>query len=179
MVTQLIADGATRLVSFGIAGGLAPALAPGAVLLPNAVHTHKGEAIEVDKSWHGFIAAKLGMVASGIILGAAAIVASAADKHALFHASGAVAADLESGPIARAASAAKIPFIVLRAIADPGERNLPAAAMLGLDDKGRVALRPVLRSILRQPNQIRGLIQVSRDTNRAFDTLRNAGLMLV
>jgi len=175
MVARGIADGATRLISFGIAGGLAPGLAPGALLLPKAVCIESGDTIPVDEKWRAAVAARLGPAEPGLLLGEAAIVASAAAKRALFRSTGAVAADLESGAVARAASRAKIPFLVLRAVADPADRDLPEAALVGLDERGGVALGAVLRSILRRPGQIPALLRVSRDTSRAFRTLRDAG----
>ena len=73
---------------------------------------------------------------------------------------------------------ADIPFAVLRAIADPAERALPPAALIGLNAAGRPALGRVLLSLASQPGQLPALLQVARDTRRALAALRRAGAAL-
>ncbi|MDR3530287.1 MAG: hypothetical protein P4L90_07030, partial [Rhodopila sp.] len=77
------------------------------------------------------------------------------------------AIDLESGAMARVAEAHGLPFIVVRAICDPAERDLPPAALVALDPEGGIGLIPVLRSVLKQPNQLPGLLALARDAGRA------------
>jgi adenosylhomocysteine nucleosidase len=176
-IAGLIAEGASGLVSFGIAGGLDPALASGSVVLPLAVRDEAGESLAVDRAWHGAVAAalaRLGIaIATGDALGAETIVATPERKRAL-HAAGAVIADLESHRVARAAAAAGMPFLVLRAVADPATRGVPAAAQAGLDREGRPALGPVLRSLLRHPVQLPALLRIGRETGLALRALRRA-----
>jgi adenosylhomocysteine nucleosidase len=179
-IAQLIGGGATGLVSFGICGGLDPAIASGAVVLPRTVRTETGARYPVDGKWHAALAAALrstGMaMAIGDMLGSAAIVDTPAGKAARFAASGAVAVDLESHLAAQAALAAGIPFVVVRCVADGPGRRLPPAVLVGLDAAGRLALGPVLGSLLRDPGQIPALLQVALDTRRAFRALRRAAL---
>ena len=47
----LVAAGADALVSFGLAGGLDPALAPGAILVPREVIADDGAALPTDAAW--------------------------------------------------------------------------------------------------------------------------------
>ncbi|HUC65787.1 MAG TPA: hypothetical protein VMA53_10190 [Stellaceae bacterium] len=179
---RLIADGATALVSFGICGGLDPALQPGSLVLPEAVRDAAGERWAAERAWHARIAAAL--VARGIaarqgdLLGADAIVASPARKAVLRRESGAVAADLESHHVARAAVASGLPFLVLRAVADPAERALPPAALIELDASGRPALAAVLLSLGRHPLQLPALLRVAADTRRALRALDRGILAL-
>lgn len=174
-IERLVAAGASGFVSFGICGGLDPALASGTMLLPAAARSETGERYAVDQAWHDALMATLraaGLsVSTGDILGAAAIVHTPARKAALFRESGTVAVDLESHLVARAARAAEIPFVIVRAVADPAGRGLPAAALVGLDAEGRVALGAVLSSIARRPGQIPALLQVALDTRRALGAL--------
>jgi adenosylhomocysteine nucleosidase len=98
-----------------------------------------------------------------LILAGATVVAEAAAKRRLFAATDAHAIDLESGPVARTAKAYQLPFVVVRAICDPAERDLPPAALVALDPNGGIGLRPLIRSLLRQPGQIIGLLTLARD----------------
>lgn len=177
-IAELIADGASALVSFGICGGLDPALEPGALLLPHWVRDESGARFAVDAAWRGRVAASLAAsgqaAAAGDLIGRAAIVATPAQKAALFAAGGAVGADLESHVVARAALRAGLPFLVLRAVADPAARALPPAALIELDGAGRPRLGAVLGSLARRPQQLPALLRVAGDARRALAALRRA-----
>jgi adenosylhomocysteine nucleosidase len=173
-LAQAMAVAAPRgLVSFGIAGGLAPGLAPGAVVLAGAVVAADGTRHSVDAAWRARAQERLGVLA-GDIFGGAAIVAAASEKAALHVRTGAVAVDLESAIVAEAASRAGLPFIVIRAIADPAERDLPPAASIRLKPDGRPDLRAILHAVLIEPGQIAALIRLARDTRRALRALSRA-----
>jgi adenosylhomocysteine nucleosidase len=171
-------EGADALLSFGIAGALAPHLATGALLLPRLVLDEDGSHHAVDETWRArvekMLAAAGRAVESGVMLGAAEAAATPARKAALFQATGSIAVDLESHLVARASAAAKRPFLVLRAIADPASRALPPAAVNGLDENGAPALGRVLSSVLRDPTQIPALIRLAGDTRTALFALRSA-----
>lgn len=175
---RLLAEGAAGLVSFGIAGGLDPALASGMLLLPHVVLAEGAERWEVEPQWRRRLVTALSAaglaVSEGDLLGAGAVAATTADKRALFERTGAAALDLESHAVARVAARAKRPFVVLRALADPAGRGLPPAALVGLDAQGRPAVGPVLAALARDPRQIAGLFRLARDTQRALAALRRA-----
>ncbi len=178
LAEKFLAEGAEGLLSFGIAGALAPNLGTGALLLPRLVLDENGMHHAVDEVWRARVEKMLtaaGQTAkSGVMLGTKEAVASASRKAALFQASGAFAVDLESHLVARAAAAAKRPFLVLRAVADPASRALPPAAVDGLDETGAPALGRVLWSVLRNPTQIPALIRLAGDTRRALFALGSA-----
>jgi adenosylhomocysteine nucleosidase len=182
VTARLIADGATALVSFGICGGLDPALQPGCLLLPEAVRDEAGKRWAAERAWHARIAAALaarGIAArQGDLLGADAIVASPERKAVLRRESGAIAADLESHHVARAAVESGLPFLVLRAVADPAERALPPAALIELDADGRPALAAVLLSLACHPAQLPALLRVAIDTRRALQALNRGAVGL-
>lgn len=165
---DLVAAGAKGLVSFGLAGALAPSLKPGAVLIPSAVVT-LGDSFACDSA----IASLLGLPDSGTILGGETIVATAADKRRLWQHTGALAVDLESGAVARVAREAGLPFAVLRVICDPAGRDLPPAALAALDAAGAIGITRVLASILRDPRQIPVLIALGREAAAARRALRD------
>jgi hopanoid-associated phosphorylase len=179
---RLLAEGAAGLVSFGIAGGLDPALASGMLLLPRAVRGDGEERWEVESQWRRRLATTLATaglaVSEGDLLGAGAVAASAEDKRALFQRTGAAALDLESHAVARVAARAERPFVALRALADPAGRDLPPAALVGLDAQGRPAVGPVLAALAKDPRQVAALFRLARDTQRALAALRRAVAVL-
>jgi hypothetical protein len=81
---------------------------------------------------------------------------------------------MESHIAAAMAAARGLPFAACRVVVDPAWRALPSAAMVGLQDDGSTAIRPVLRELLRSPRQIGALIQVARDAQAARATLVRA-----
>ena len=163
---RLVADGASGLISFGLAGGLDPALAPGTVVVPAAV-VEDGRSYGVDAA----LAARLGRV-GGTQLAAHAVVVGLAERAHLFAATGAGAVDLESGAVARVAKRHDLPFAVLRAVCDPAWHELPPAALVALDRRGGIGMWRVLASIAREPEQVKGLVALARGAAAARAALR-------
>ena len=120
------------LISFGLAGGLAPGILPGALLVPTEV-LEGPRSYPCDPALMQFLGGPTGRpIAAGH-----KIAATVHDKSTLYRRTRADAIDLESGAVARVASARHLPFAVLRAIADPAQRNLPA----GRDDPAKTRRR--------------------------------------
>jgi len=159
---HLIANGATALISFGLAGGLNPALNPGDLIIPTEV-TEAGHSISCDP----MLTTLLGGADAHHLLAGTAIAATKAEKQHLFTTTACAAIDLESGAVARVAKAHHLPFAVLRAICDPATRTLPRAALIPLRPDGGINLPRILASLARYPGQLPGLIAVGRDAARA------------
>jgi adenosylhomocysteine nucleosidase len=159
---RLVGRGAEALVSFGLAGGLAPDVKPGALLVPRAV-AEGAEHYPCDLALIAFLGGSTG----GTILAGTDIAATVAQKSALYRATQIGAVDLESGAVARAAREYGLPFAVLRAIADPATRTLPPAALVPLKPSGAIDLPRILRSVLANPAQIPALIGLARDAEKA------------
>ncbi len=157
----LIAEGATALVSFGLAGGLNPALQAGTLIIPTRVRT-ASTSYTTDPA----LTRLLGGPAHTLYAGDAVAV-TAADKAALHAASGADAIDLESGAVAAVAASHGVPFAALRAICDPADSTLPPAAIIALDAHGAIALARVTAAVLRHPGQVSALLRLARDAARA------------
>lgn len=180
-IRSLIEQGVPGLVSFGIAGGLASNLASGTLIAPAAVRGLDDEAHWVDVEWHARLtraahAAGIPLVVGGI-LGVERIAASATEKARLHDATRAIAVDLESHRVARAAERARLPFLVFRVIADAADRDLPPAALVPLTKSGRPSVR-VLGSIIAGPGQISALLALARETRAALDALRRGAVAL-
>jgi hopanoid-associated phosphorylase len=173
---RLIAEGAAALVSFGLAGGLAPGLRPGDLLLPEIVRSAGSQSWPVDPVWHERVHARLAALEpkAGTVVGSERVVATASDKRALFEAVGALAVDMESHGVAAVASEAGIPFLVLRAIADPADQVVPQVAREALRPDGAIRIRATFGGLLRQPGELIALVRLGRDAAAALTTLRRA-----
>lgn len=171
---KLVARGATALLSFGLAGGLDPALKPGDLLVPMAVIEH-GIVAHTNEA----LSEKIGGWVGGTLFAAERIVVDPQAKRRLRATSGACAVDTESGAVARVAARHDIPFAVLRAICDNANRTLPPAALIALDAKGAIGVGAVLGSVLRHPGQIAGIVGVGRDAATARRALiRRVGVLV-
>ena len=173
---RLLAEGAAALVSFGLAGGLAPELGPGDLLLPETVREAGLASWRVDPLWRERVRARLaggGIVPkTGAIMGSDGIVATAFDKRALSEATGARAVDMESHAVAAVATEARIPFLVLRAIADPADQVVPQVAREALRPDGRIRIRATFGGLLRQPGELMELLRLARQSALALASLR-------
>lgn len=157
-VARLLADGATALISFGICGGLDPRLRPGDLVVPDVVVAEGGARWTADPE----LRARLGEGAGGSLY-TGTLVADPKDKRHTHRTLGAVAADVESGAVARAG----VPFAVLRAVCDPANRALPSVAVHALDKRGRVNGLRLLAALLRRPGQLVGLVGMARNAGSA------------
>ncbi len=165
-VDKLIRGGVTALLSFGVAGGIAPGLYPGAIVIPRTVLTKAGElACDVG------MVRRLGGPSVDCILSSDVAIVSVSAKARLHAETQAMAVDLESGAVAMSAAAAGLPFAALRAICDPWDRALPNAALVGLDEQGAVQILPVLAALARRPTEIISLIKLASDAIAARRSL--------
>jgi adenosylhomocysteine nucleosidase len=159
---QLVEQGATALVSFGFAGGLDPALRAGTIVVPAFVLS-EGASYAADPA----LAARFGGLTGHHLMAGTGVAADAVTKLGLYATTQAHAIDLESGSVARVAQVHGLPFVAVRAISDPADRDLPPAALLALDRQGGVDLVRVLGCLVRQPGQLRGLLRLAWDAARA------------
>jgi adenosylhomocysteine nucleosidase len=173
LARDLVGQGATALLSFGIAGGLAPELATGDLVIGTVVATGQA-AYPCDPELAARLGALLPGAVRGDVWGGDVIVDTAAAKARLHRDSAAVIVDLESAAVAMAAAEAGLPFGVLRAVADPAAHGLPPAALVGLDAEGRPAIGPVLRALARSPGQLPALIRLGRQSGTAMKALLSA-----
>ena len=129
---QLAARGARAIISFGPAVGLAPVLRPGDLVIAECVVLPSGATIATDPAWRTRLVRCLSPLNPNLkvarLAGRDRLAASAGEKRAVFQATFAAALDSESHAIAEVAQAAGLPFLALRAVADPAEQNRPAAA---------------------------------------------------
>ena len=154
--------GAGLLVSWGLAGGLSAAVAPGTVVLPKRVLAEGEAPLAVDAAWHSRLAALADelVVDCGDLLTVGEPLESPAAKRAAAALSNAVAVDMESAGIAIAAARGRVPFVVLRVVIDGVDDSLPAGSQHWLDEQGRTRASAVLRAVV-DPRQWRGLANLA------------------
>ncbi len=174
---KLVQLGATRLLSFGLAGGLKPGLPAGTLIIASTICA-VGETKHCDDYWNAKLRRKLPKAIVGPVWASGTIVKRSQDKKTLFEQSGCLAADMESCAVSKAALEARIPFVVVRAIADTAEMDLPPAALVPLRGDGRVEVGKVFKSILKSPAQSPSLIHLGRNTCKAMLSLKKAALYL-
>ena len=165
--------GARAVISFGIAGGLAPALRPGTVLLARAVFDGRRR-VAADRAWLEHLARALPHAVLADLAGVDRVVAGIAAKRALHRDTGAAAVDMESHVAGRLAAQHRVPFAALRVVADPADRGLPHAATVGMRPDGSTDVRAVLRSLLDRPRDVPALIRTALDARTAFAGLHRS-----
>jgi adenosylhomocysteine nucleosidase len=169
---EWIAQGHVRaLMSFGLCGGLDPALKPGTVLVAHQIKLHHGGTLRFDGRWARAIAARIPEALIAPLLGLDRVAATVEQKRSLFERHATPAVDMESAGIARAAHEAQIPFVALRAVADPAHRTLPPAAFDAMDAQGGVRPLRVLFRLLRRPGDLMALLALAADARRGYDAL--------
>ena len=169
----LIAEGATALLSWGSAGGLAASLLPGNLILPKNIISSEQSVFPVDLDWHERLCRLLqGQIEfhTQPLAESTAILSTPAEKRELFKQSGAIAVDMESAAVAEVASTANLPYIVVRAIVDPFNVRMPSVAHT-IDEYGRVPPLPLLGSLVRNPAELFLLIRFSRHFRAARTSL--------
>ena len=174
-------EGVVGLVSFGLAGGLAADLAPGDLLLPQAVIMPDGREIATEAAWRERLAATLeraGLPAhSAPLAGSEIVVATGDAKRALAAQTGAAAADMESHGVADVAARAGLPFLIVRAVADRSDQAIPRAAIGAIDAQGEVRHLALLGRLIRRPWEIGALIALGRSSGRGLASLRRVAAL--
>jgi len=174
---QIIHSGAAGLISIGTAGGLAPNLVAGALLIPEQIRRVDGQVFQPHANWHNRVRSALQnnlRVETGDLLGVSRVIRHPAEKRALHAQTKAVGADMESAILAEIAGRLGVPFLAVRAIADTVEDELPKAAMAALTDAGDTDFPALLACLLRHPSDLPGLITTWRRFRVAADTLARA-----
>lgn len=166
----LIAEGARALLSFGIAGGLDPALECGTTVIATSIKADGFSTLACTPEWieklHQALRASTPVV-RGDLADASVILGTSAQKTAAFAVTGALAADMESYGIAQAAHAANVPFTAIRIVADTAAEDLPEIALHAMAPDGSLKLRETLMRVVKQPGQIPQLLRLGRSTARA------------
>jgi adenosylhomocysteine nucleosidase len=173
--------GLRAVISFGIAGGLDPALQSGDVVVATAVIAEDG-VWKVPPSVVSAMTDRVRVsgipVAQGALVGAEEPVLFPATKASMREATDAIAVDMESHIGAAFAARNNLPFAAVRVISDPAERALPPLAKRALKPDGRVDFAAVLTGLARAPSELSMLLRAGGDAGRAFAGLRRCRRLL-
>ena len=176
---DLVAGGAQALVSFGLAGGLDPALSAGDLVVSAQV-TASDATINGDTMWAERVRARLATDGAypGAVLGETTVMSSTDTKAQAFARTGALAVDMESAAVARAAEAAKLPFIVVRAIADTATHKVPSYVAGAIGTDGRTQIGVILRGVAADPTSLATLWALATASRAAYATLRDVASLI-
>ena len=246
-IDRLIAEGATGLVSFGIAGALSPDLKTGDLVIADLVANDIGETWQTHRPWMEVLVSSVaparnnhrrdddvphhaaarrseghstavptwsseredalipphtppvtpalsrgpsesqaqaakwipaqgrddgrGSVRLGALLGLDRMLSSPTEKADAFARSGALAIDMESHHVARAAAERGLPFIAVRAVSDQAGETLPAILASFVDAEGQTKMSAVLAALIFRRVRIGELLQAGRASKRAHQAL--------
>lgn len=176
---RMLASGARRLLVWGTAGGLDPALAPGTLLVPAVVIGLDGTIHAPDPVWRSAlleVLSQAGKVSEVPLAAVDSAVGSVAGKAELRSATGAGAVDMETAAIASVAEAAGTAWAVVRVVADSAQSALPQAVVAAVNSR-RFAFRLAYGLALR-PREFFDVLHLAREFRRACDKLNEAARAL-
>lgn len=179
MAGVLVSEGCRGLVSFGIAGGLKPALTPGTLVIAGSVIGLDGSRTECDPTWRQRLTTVLEgelPILGSDILGSDQAVLLSQEKRRLHDRTGAVAVDMESHAVGEAAAELGVSFLAVRAIADPASRDIPSWVMGLVGSDGRPRMRGVITAMAAHPLKVPTLIGLGMDSEKAFRCLSRVAL---
>ncbi len=162
--------GCPGIISFGVAGGLAPDLRPGTCVVGSAVLSGTDK-MPISAEWSRKLLQAIPDAVPGMLLGVTAPVAHPDEKRALYLKTGAIAVDMESHIVAAVGLAHDLPVAAIRVITDPAKRALPASAVAAMRPNGTTNIGAMLRSVLKSPRELPALFQTALDARAARATL--------
>jgi adenosylhomocysteine nucleosidase len=180
---RLIEAGSGALISWGMAGGLDPALLTGTPFLPSEVVSPEGEVFPTARDWRERLCAALTAsrpVCEGRLLTCREPIGTAADKAIAFRQTAAAAVDMESFAVAEVAARGGLPFIAVRVIVDAAADALPRALLAAAAGRGVVQVRRLLGGLVRAPADVPALSRLVRKywtARRALSIVARSGAL--
>lgn len=172
----LVEQGCAALLSFGTAGGLAAAMAPGDVVIPEQIVFRDTRVQATDAVWRTRLVAACEaagqIIVGGRLLTTPQTLLNAGIKYLAHTQSGAVAVDQETSAVAAVAALHGLPMLAVRAIVDDAEATLPLAVIDGVDAYGRPKAATMIGGLLKAPWQIAKLPGLARGFSVASASLR-------
>jgi adenosylhomocysteine nucleosidase len=172
-----IEHGALGIISFGVAGGLAPHLRVGDWVIGSGVR-FEHERYQGDRRWARRLLEAIPGSVHAEIAGAETPIAHSSEKIRVHARTGAMAVDMESHIAAKIAVSRNIPFAICRTVIDPADRDLPPAAVVALRRDGTPDMPAISRSVMGQPSQIPALVRTAIDAWTARAALRRGRHLL-
>ncbi len=146
----------------GVGGALTPGLSVGDIVASARILDAEGEAPPPSRKLLETVHAATG-IRAGTLLTLDRPAVSAAEKAKLAASTGAPAVcDMESAAWARAAAAAGVPYLVLRAVSDTAEEDLPRYLARCMNAGGGISRAAVTLQALLHPTTIPDLLRMRR-----------------
>lgn len=171
---QLVARGVDGLVSWGVAGGLDPALEAGVVVLADAIMRSDGSALSSDAEWRHRLETDLDghvPVSTGSIVHSDRVLSSVQAKNEIRERSGAVIVDMETAAIANVAVESGLPWLAVRVVTDTASMSLPPTVTASSGDDGRLRPAAIARLAL-SPRIWPDLVRLANSTRAAARSMR-------
>jgi hypothetical protein len=85
---------------------------------------------------------------------------------------------MESHIVAGVAAARGLPMVAIRVVTDPAKRTIPQTAIAAMRHDGTVDVMAMMRSLIKTPSDLTGLLRLAMDARAARVTLRKGRLLL-
>jgi adenosylhomocysteine nucleosidase len=170
LARELVAMGATRLMSFGIAGSLDSSVKLGDVFIGTRVASATGQ-WACDEAWGRALADKIPHAKRGGVYGSEILVPTVEAKDALFQQTGCAIVDMESQCAAEVAAEANLPLMVVRSVCDDSVMNVPPLVMAAIAEDGSINVLRGVWHLALHPAQAADLFHVMRGTGKALGAL--------
>ena len=171
---HLLKHGAAALLSWGTAGGLAPNVPPGSLVIPSVVIGADQSSYPTHPAWHERLFHRLkGCVDlyQGTLTESTTVLKSSTEKRILFERTGAIAVDMESCSVAGVAQKACVPFMAIRAISDSADMTVPQVSLDAVDEFGQINVRRLIKGLSKHPLDLFPMIRLGRNFRSAQATL--------
>ena len=166
------------VISAGVCGALDPDVSCGSLILPETVIGPRGERYAATVAHHRHLVVALSGRGMRFAIGALATVAEVAAtpeaKAKLREATGAVAVDMESALILRAAAEAGCPRLVLRGVSDDAADSLSPELAALITAEGKVRKARAAATVLRHPAILPKARKLQRATQGALAAVAEA-----
>lgn len=156
-------------ISAGLAGALDSVLAHGVVVAARIARALQGDSQAASDAGLLDLASSSGARMVDISLTSEKIISNVDEKESLSQQGDIV--EMESAHILASAQQARVPVVVVRAISDAADEDLPVDFQRILDSRGRLKLGGLLREVGFSPYRIPQLIQFSRQSRAAARAL--------
>ena len=156
----------TLVVSAGACGALAPDLAVGSLIVPEAVIGPDGARLPT--------AALPPLARAGTLLTTAEVVHTPGEKARLWIETGAIAVDTESFVLLEWARTQGVPAAVIRGVADAATMGVPPDLAALVEPGGHVSRSHALRTLLARPSAVADAIALGRGTGAALKSVAGA-----
>ena len=179
---QMLASGVRRLLVWGTAGGLDPALRAGTLFLPDVIHAadsgvrHEVSALFHEKLGSALTGLNVPLIRRGILLTTKLPLFTPGEKAQAALETSALMVDMEAAAVAEVAEQAGVEYAVLRVLLDDAGASLPPAVIAAVETQ-HPHLK-VMTGLLKRPQDLPCVLRLGRSFQRAHRSLATAAQAL-